>query len=238
MKGLKVEGLSKKLATGGDLYQRLISVGHFPELQAKPLLYEILDALQYLHRHGVTHRDLKLENCLFKTTELNSPILLSDFGLAHLRPEDEQSEGMQTTCGTPEYISPEMLEGEIYTELVDMWAYGIIVYAVLSGSMPFQDDNKAKMFKKSERVNTHLLRRITVEWDITIENSEEDEREKERYEEDYFVRIGTRKRSRTEGMTETIEDLLDFGDLGGLTGRQGRGNRRDKVRNLGIEFVV
>lgn len=55
---------------------------------------------------------------------------------------------MQTTCGTAEYISPEMLEGEIYTELVDMWAYGIIVYAVLSGSMPFQDDNKAKMFKK------------------------------------------------------------------------------------------
>lgn len=55
---------------------------------------------------------------------------------------------MQTTCGTPEYISPEMLEGEIYTDLVDMWAYGIIVYAVLSGSMPFQDDSKAKMFKK------------------------------------------------------------------------------------------
>ena len=85
-----------ELATGGDLYQRLISVGHFPELQAKPLLYEILDALQYLHKHGVTHRDLKLENCLFKTTDLNSPILLSDFGLAHLRPEDEQNEGTST----------------------------------------------------------------------------------------------------------------------------------------------
>ena len=85
-----------ELATGGDLYQRLISVGHFPEHQAKPLLYQILDALQYLHKHGVTHRDLKLENCLFKTTEVDSPILLSDFGLAHLRPEDEQSEGTST----------------------------------------------------------------------------------------------------------------------------------------------
>lgn len=66
----------------------------------------------------------------------------------------------------------------------------------------------------------------------------EDEREREQYEEDYFVRIGTRKRSHTEGMTETIDDLLDFGDLGGLTGRQGRGNQGDKVRNLGMRDSV
>ena len=45
---------------------------------------------------------------------------------------------MQTTCGTPEYISPEMLDGEIYTDKIDMWAFGVVVYAVLSGEMPFQ----------------------------------------------------------------------------------------------------
>ena len=55
---------------------------------------------------------------------------------------------MQTTCGTPEYISPEMLDGEIYTDKIDMWAFGVVVYAVLSGEMPFRDDNRAHMHRK------------------------------------------------------------------------------------------
>ena len=55
---------------------------------------------------------------------------------------------MQTTCGTPEYISPEMLDGEIYTDKIDLWAFGVVVYAVLSGEMPFRDDNRARMHRK------------------------------------------------------------------------------------------
>lgn len=55
---------------------------------------------------------------------------------------------MQTTCGTADYISPEMLEGEIYTDLVDMWSFGVIVYAVLSGKMPFMELTKSRMFKR------------------------------------------------------------------------------------------
>ena len=55
---------------------------------------------------------------------------------------------MQTTCGTADYISPEMLEGEVYTDLVDIWAYGVIVYAVLSGSMPFTENTKPRMFTR------------------------------------------------------------------------------------------
>ena len=55
---------------------------------------------------------------------------------------------MQTTCGTPDYISPEMLNGELYTDKVDMWALGVILYAILSGDMPFRHDNRAEMYRK------------------------------------------------------------------------------------------
>ena len=78
-----------ELASGGDLLTKLQSVGHFEEDRARTLLAMILSALEYLHRHGVTHRDLKLENCLFKTKDANSIILLSDFGLANLQPVEE-----------------------------------------------------------------------------------------------------------------------------------------------------
>lgn len=83
-----------ELASGGDLRQRLESVGHFNESRAQTIIKPLLNALCYLHRHGVTHRDLKLENCLFKTTTEDLPILLSDFGLAHLQPKDKKSEGV------------------------------------------------------------------------------------------------------------------------------------------------
>ena len=83
-----------ELASGGDLCTRLKNVGHFQEHYTKRIIVMMLDALEYLHRHGVTHRDLKLENCLFKTKDKDSIILLSDFGLAHLQPDSCKKEGM------------------------------------------------------------------------------------------------------------------------------------------------
>lgn len=60
---------------------------------------------------------------------------------------------MQTTCGSAEYISPEMLEGEVYTNLIDMWSFGVITFVTLSGKMPFQDENKAKLFRMIRNAN-------------------------------------------------------------------------------------
>ena len=77
-----------ELASGGDLAQKLFEVGRFKEEKAQPMLHSILDSLRYLHKHGITHRDIKLENCLFKTSREDS---LSDFGLAHLQPSDNRT---------------------------------------------------------------------------------------------------------------------------------------------------
>ena len=55
---------------------------------------------------------------------------------------------MQTTCGTEDYISPEMLNGDLYTDKIDMWALGVIIYAMMSGAMPFQDTNRMRKYQK------------------------------------------------------------------------------------------
>lgn len=168
-----------ELAAGGDLFDRLKTQGHFSEDRSRQTLKMILSGLSYLHGNGITHRDLKLENLLYKTQELDSTILISDFGLAHARSTSYNSItrgcncknscdhcqglcdhqggcGMSTTCGTAEYLSPEMLEGEVYSDKVDVWAVGVVTYAILSGQMPFSDEGvggklRARMYDRIKR---------------------------------------------------------------------------------------
>ena len=137
------------LAAGGDLFDRISALGHFGENRAREILRMIVDGLSYLHGVGVTHRDVKLENLLCKNRREDSPILITDFGLAHTRSVGDGQKDwdgkrlrveayMSTTCGTAEYMSPEMLEGEEYGAKVDMWAVGVVAYVALSGEMPFE----------------------------------------------------------------------------------------------------
>ena len=137
-----------ELATGGDLFDKIYTKGCFKENQGKKVIGMILNGIAYLHCMGVTHRDLKLENLLYKYPGNDSQIMISDFGLAHMRPSGGDEEGMSTTCGTAEYLAPEMLEGEVYTAMIDMWAVGVIAYVVLSAVMPFTDDNRARVYQK------------------------------------------------------------------------------------------
>jgi len=137
-----------ELATGGDLFDKIYTRGYFKEKQGKKVIRMILNGIAYLHSMGITHRDLKLENLLYKYPGDDSQIMISDFGLAHMRPSGGEEEGMSTTCGTAEYLAPEMLEGEVYTALIDMWSVGVITYVVLSAVMPFTDDSRARVYQK------------------------------------------------------------------------------------------
>ena len=96
-----------QLATGGELFDRIIARGSFSERDAVKVLQMILQAVKYLHKVGITHRDLKPENLLYDHPGHDSKLLLTDFGLA-----SSQSSGsditMKTACGTPEYIAPEV----------------------------------------------------------------------------------------------------------------------------------
>ena len=159
-----------ELAAGGDLFSRLKSESHFSEEQSMSTVKMILSGVMHLHNNGITHRDLKLENILYKTDTPDSVIVISDFGLAHQRKVSniefsgcncKNSSncgscscnffamsgdcGMSTTCGTAEYFSPEMLDGEIYTGKVDLWAVGVVTYAMLCGKMPFSNEDGGGM---------------------------------------------------------------------------------------------
>ncbi|KAL1499336.1 hypothetical protein AB1Y20_011543 [Prymnesium parvum] len=141
--------LCLELLTGGELFDRIISKGHYSEEDARKLTVTLLEATAYLHSLGIAHRDLKPENILLKDEKDDSPIKITDFGLSKIFADDLQGEVvMKTACGTPGYVAPEVLTHEIYSEQVDMWSIGVIVYILLCGFPPFYGDNDAQMFKK------------------------------------------------------------------------------------------
>ncbi|RXN18206.1 serine threonine- kinase H1-like protein [Labeo rohita] len=103
-----------ELATGGELFDRIIARGSFTERDATRVLQMVLDGVKYLHTLGITHRDLKPENLLYYHPGADSKIMITDFGLASTRKKGDECL-MKTTCGTPEYIAPEILVRKPYT---------------------------------------------------------------------------------------------------------------------------
>ncbi|XP_063306410.1 serine/threonine-protein kinase H2 [Pelobates fuscus] len=135
-----------ELATGGELFDRIIAKGSFTERDATKVLQMVLDGINYLHGLGITHRDLKPENLLYYHPGADSKILVTDFGLAKAGNKGRDW-SMRTICGTPEYIAPEIILRKSYSNAVDMWALGVITYILLSGSMPFEDENRTRLYR-------------------------------------------------------------------------------------------
>ncbi|XP_055969289.1 serine/threonine-protein kinase H2 [Sorex fumeus] len=136
-----------ELATGGELFDRLLTQGSFTEQDAVRILQMVADGVQYLHALRITHRDLKPENLLYYHPGAESKILITDFGLAHSGNKSGDWT-MRTLCGTPHYIAPEVLRRQPYTSAVDMWALGVITYVLLSGFLPFDDENHTRLYRK------------------------------------------------------------------------------------------
>ncbi|XP_061207305.1 serine/threonine-protein kinase H1-like isoform X2 [Neopsephotus bourkii] len=134
-----------ELGTGGELFDRVIAKGSFTERDATRVLQMVLDGVKYLHMLGITHRDLKPENLLYYHPGTDSKIMITDFGLASAQKKGDDCL-MKNTCGTLEYIAAEILVRKPYTNSVDMWALGVISYILLSGTMPFEDDNRTHLY--------------------------------------------------------------------------------------------
>ncbi|KNC78818.1 CAMK/RAD53 protein kinase [Sphaeroforma arctica JP610] len=135
-----------ELVSGGALFEYVHERGRLSEKQSMDFTYQMLKGLDYLHKNGVTHRDMKPENVLLLPYQVEGTFLLkiTDFGLAKIVGE---TSFMQTLCGTPNYLAPEIMDAGKhsktrggYTNRVDCWSLGVIVYIMLAGHMPFSDD--------------------------------------------------------------------------------------------------
>mmetsp|Transcript_14929 Transcript_14929/g.48930 ORF Transcript_14929/g.48930 Transcript_14929/m.48930 type:complete len:354 (+) Transcript_14929:1037-2098(+) len=141
-----------ELLEGGALFDQLVKRGNYTESHAKSIFAQLSMGLYYLHENGVAHRDLKPENFLLTTD--NPPVVkIADYGLSRLF-RSKESDWMQTVCGSPHYISPEILEVyEGYSKgysgiMADCWSVGACLYALLAGYPPFwkYDGKEAVLF--------------------------------------------------------------------------------------------
>lgn len=122
---------------GDELYNYLLRHGPLPVEKVKRIFTQLVGAVAYVHSKSCVHRDLKLENILLDKQE---NVKLCDFGFT--REYEGKASYLQTFCGTICYSAPEMLKGEKYAgEKVDVWSLGIILYALLAGELPYDDDD-------------------------------------------------------------------------------------------------
>ena len=140
---------------GGDLMEYILTIKQVPELEAKIIVRDIVDAMEYLHSLGITHRDLKPDNILLHTQDNILHAKVADFGLAKVV---DAGTVLKTFCGTLNYLAPEVLVGggkAAYSHGVDRWALGVLVYVTVSGLSPFDGTSQPVLTKNIVEVNVH-----------------------------------------------------------------------------------
>lgn len=138
-----------ELVEGGELFDKVVSIGQYNESSAKLLFYQMVLAIKYLHDQGISHRDLKPENILLSSADTQDTLIkVTDFGLSKFF---NTTSIMKTFCGTPNYLAPEVLQtkGEgSYTNKIDNWSLGVILYILLVGYPPFSEENTQVSLEK------------------------------------------------------------------------------------------
>ncbi|KAH7387108.1 hypothetical protein KP509_16G005800 [Ceratopteris richardii] len=135
--------LSMEYVNSGELFDYIVEKGRLSENEARRFFQQIISGVEYCHRNMVVHRDLKPENLLLDS---KYNIKIADFGLSNVM---RDGHFLKTSCGSPNYAAPEVISGKLYAgPEVDVWSCGVILYALLCGSLPFDDENIPNLFKK------------------------------------------------------------------------------------------
>jgi len=135
--------LVNEYVSGGELFDYIVSKGRLSADEARNFFHQIVSGVEYCHFQKIVHRDLKPENLLL---DANHNIKIADFGLSNLM---RDGDFLRTSCGSPNYAAPEVISGHLYAgPEVDVWSCGVILYALLCGSLPFDDESIPNLFKK------------------------------------------------------------------------------------------
>ncbi len=128
---------------GGELFDYIVSRGRLSPDEARHFFHQIVSGVEYCHHHRIVHRDLKPENLLL---DADNNIKIADFGLSNVA---HDGDFLRTSCGSPNYAAPEVISGNLYAgPEVDVWSCGVILYALLCGTLPFDDESIPNLFKK------------------------------------------------------------------------------------------
>jgi serine/threonine protein kinase len=131
---------------GGQMLDYIISHGRLKEKQARKFARQIASALDYCHRNSIVHRDLKIENILISKT---GDIKIIDFGLSNLFAPHSH---LKTFCGSLYFAAPELLQAKQYTgPEVDVWSFGIVLYVLVCGKVPFDDQSMPQLHAKIKK---------------------------------------------------------------------------------------
>ena len=153
----------------GELFDYIVKSQYLNEDEASFFYYQLINGLEYIHKNNIVHRDLKPENLLLTS---NNTLKIIDFGLSNYFFPNNL---LNTPCGSPCYVSPEMVNGEKYNGFKnDIWSTGIILYAMVSGYLPFEDINQIILFQKIfsceitfqkyvEKLSRDLIKKIIVQ---------------------------------------------------------------------------
>jgi len=146
--------LVMELVTGGELFYKIVEKGNYSEKDAANIVAQMINGVDYLHDQGIAHRDLKPENllCSGEDDPEYRPfrVVIADFGLSKIF---DSGEALETSCGTPDYVAPEVITAEgSYDKSVDMWSCGVITYVLLCGFSPFLSSTQTGLFEKIIKV--------------------------------------------------------------------------------------
>lgn len=157
----KYIGIILEYASGGELFDHILAHRYLKEKDACKLFAQLISGVWYIHQKKIVHRDLKLENLLL---DRHRNVIITDFGFAN-RFEHKADDLMQTSCGSPCYAAPELVisEGLYVGSAVDIWSCGVILYAMLAGYLPFDDDPA-----NPDGDNINLLYRYIVNTQLTF----------------------------------------------------------------------
>ncbi|XP_026047351.1 MAP/microtubule affinity-regulating kinase 4 isoform X2 [Astatotilapia calliptera] len=218
--------LIMEYASGGEVFDYLVAHGRMKEKEARAKFRQIVSAVHYCHQKNIVHRDLKAENLLL---DADSNIKIADFGFSN---EFMTGNKLDTFCGSPPYAAPELFQGKKYDgPEVDIWSLGVILYTLVSGSLPFDGQNlkelRERVLRGKYRVPFYMstdcegiLRRFLV-LNPTKRCS------LEQIMKDKWINIG----HDGDELKPHMEPVEDFNDTGRIDVMIGMGFTREEIRD-------